>query len=714
MISIFASKALAIVTDNETLTSGMAGAEIKFSFSEDWDNLTKTAIFRAGDVANAVIGSQWTDNVCTIPHETLATAGEELRVGVYGVNSDKKVIIPTIWATVGVVRVGVDPSADESTDATLPVWAQVVDSAEKAAKGAVEDVRSEVETSATAAANSATAAANSATAAAGAASDAKDWASTAADAATDAATQSSAAADSAKAAASSASSASASATMSASSATEAGDWSTTASSAATDAATQSSAAADSAKAAASSATSASSSATAASGASSAAADSATLAKSWAVGGTGTRDGEDTNNAKYWAENSENAVFAFETTIDPEGTWIASATYDEVLAAVNANKIILVNSETAVEARTDSSTVKLLTVSRKSNDDSTLNSPILRQITFSSTSSTITVEETTISSGSYSPPTGGIPKSDLASDVQTSLNKADTALQSYTETDPTVPAWAKADTKPTYTAEEVGALPITGGTLAGNLSIVSGHTLSVADAVQFDAYNSTTSASLSLGGHYENGAGYLQEVELRNLATPTTGLSAANKAYVDAQVSSAVTSGVVKYEATRYFTSQGMSLSWSDFGSDVSYTTFTDIFYNHTPYDITVEDAEEGTITRLVFDCQDGSDLYGHFFVDNEMRYFKADSTGISEISVSRYRLISDSYSKSETDTLLASAGKVKTVNGVEPDANGNITISTAGGTQITDDGSGNITITCMAADVTATDDGSGNITLGGA
>lgn len=34
----------------------------------------------------------------------------------------------------------------------------------------------------------------------------------------------------------------------------------------------------------------------------------------------------------------------------------------------------------------------------------------------------------------------------------------TALQSYTETDPTVPQWAKASTKPTYTAQEVGALP----------------------------------------------------------------------------------------------------------------------------------------------------------------------------------------------------------------------------------------------------------------
>ena len=32
------------------------------------------------------------------------------------------------------------------------------------------------------------------------------------------------------------------------------------------------------------------------------------------------------------------------------------------------------------------------------------------------------------------------------------------LTSYTETDPTVPAWAKEPTKPTYTAIEVGALP----------------------------------------------------------------------------------------------------------------------------------------------------------------------------------------------------------------------------------------------------------------
>ncbi len=50
----------------------------------------------------------------------------------------------------------------------------------------------------------------------------------------------------------------------------------------------------------------------------------------------------------------------------------------------------------------------------------------------------------------------VDKTDLSDAVQASLGKADSALQSYTETDPTVPAWAKAETKPSYTAAEVGA------------------------------------------------------------------------------------------------------------------------------------------------------------------------------------------------------------------------------------------------------------------
>lgn len=56
---------------------------------------------------------------------------------------------------------------------------------------------------------------------------------------------------------------------------------------------------------------------------------------------------------------------------------------------------------------------------------------------------------------YQKPASGIPENDLAANVQSALALARTALQSYTETDPTVPAWAKNPTKPTYTKSEVG-------------------------------------------------------------------------------------------------------------------------------------------------------------------------------------------------------------------------------------------------------------------
>lgn len=68
-------------------------------------------------------------------------------------------------------------------------------------------------------------------------------------------------------------------------------------------------------------------------------------------------------------------------------------------------------------------------------------------------------------------TSTVTKSDLSSALKTSIDKADTALQSYTETDPTVPAWAKADTKPSYTASEVGAIS---SALKGNYDAAYAH------------------------------------------------------------------------------------------------------------------------------------------------------------------------------------------------------------------------------------------------
>lgn len=59
---------------------------------------------------------------------------------------------------------------------------------------------------------------------------------------------------------------------------------------------------------------------------------------------------------------------------------------------------------------------------------------------------------------YEKPSAGIPKSDLAADVRTSLEKADTALQSFTESDPTVPSWAKQPSKPSYSYSEITGKP----------------------------------------------------------------------------------------------------------------------------------------------------------------------------------------------------------------------------------------------------------------
>lgn len=43
----------------------------------------------------------------------------------------------------------------------------------------------------------------------------------------------------------------------------------------------------------------------------------------------------------------------------------------------------------------------------------------------------------------------------------------------TETDPTVPSWAKASTKPTYTASEVGAIPAPSSPTTGAFLVWNG-------------------------------------------------------------------------------------------------------------------------------------------------------------------------------------------------------------------------------------------------
>lgn len=126
MTEITINRTCVIVKRCERFTSGMVGARIKFSFSSEWAGLSKTAVFTNGDTTIDVLNVA--DEI-TIPHEVLAISGKKLKVGVYGYtvgdNGNIEIAIPTVYADLGRVVKGADPSGDESTEPSLPVWAQM-------------------------------------------------------------------------------------------------------------------------------------------------------------------------------------------------------------------------------------------------------------------------------------------------------------------------------------------------------------------------------------------------------------------------------------------------------------------------------------------------------------------------------------------------------------------------------------------------------------
>lgn len=107
------------------IPAGIAGAAVTISFSDPiWDGLTKTAVFRASNVALEVTRDVLMDSeTVRVPHEVTAQAGLRLLVGVYGVDAEGNEIVPTLWADLGPVRPAADPSGDPGADPSLPIWA---------------------------------------------------------------------------------------------------------------------------------------------------------------------------------------------------------------------------------------------------------------------------------------------------------------------------------------------------------------------------------------------------------------------------------------------------------------------------------------------------------------------------------------------------------------------------------------------------------------
>ena len=146
MIKITANGVCARAQRLEPLTSGMVGAKVAFALSPDFDGLTVTAVFTNGAVTKDVLnpGAE-----CFIPPEVLEIAGKTVKVGIYAVRGSE-LVIPTVYAPIGVVLPGADPSGDTSTSATLPVWAQI-----EAMIGSLDDLTTEAKNNLVAAINEA-------------------------------------------------------------------------------------------------------------------------------------------------------------------------------------------------------------------------------------------------------------------------------------------------------------------------------------------------------------------------------------------------------------------------------------------------------------------------------------------------------------------------------------------------------------------------------
>ena len=121
MIKVRYSKVNGRCMLREPLTSGMVGQPIHFEYSHDFDGLAITAVFTDGKNTVNVVnpGSE-----CIIPHEVLTTVGATVQVGVYAVRGDE-LVIPTVYATIGVVLRGANPNEGSSGSPTIPMWSQI-------------------------------------------------------------------------------------------------------------------------------------------------------------------------------------------------------------------------------------------------------------------------------------------------------------------------------------------------------------------------------------------------------------------------------------------------------------------------------------------------------------------------------------------------------------------------------------------------------------
>ena len=104
MFILYANKNMLSLRQREPDTSGSVNVySVLFEFSDDWDGLARTAVFRAGQESRSILLGP--DNQCDIPWEVLGTGGTYLYAGVCGTRGGE-VVLPTVFAFLGKISEG--------------------------------------------------------------------------------------------------------------------------------------------------------------------------------------------------------------------------------------------------------------------------------------------------------------------------------------------------------------------------------------------------------------------------------------------------------------------------------------------------------------------------------------------------------------------------------------------------------------------------------
>lgn len=121
---LYAEKNKLAVRKRGPVTSGSVNVYlVQFEFSEDWDGLSRTAVFQAdGEPVSMLLDESST---CSIPWEVLAKPGVRLRAGVYGTKGTE-IVLPTIWADLGEILRGVTMPDGGTYPPTPELWEQAL------------------------------------------------------------------------------------------------------------------------------------------------------------------------------------------------------------------------------------------------------------------------------------------------------------------------------------------------------------------------------------------------------------------------------------------------------------------------------------------------------------------------------------------------------------------------------------------------------------